>query len=157
MQSLVPQNATRRLAKDQPEYHQLSVADVVIINNPEVRNAQARELLLEGEAPAMQTIWQPDPNELQVLLQGGYIVLTILGRAHPPVHMGVMARERPEGFQYVTVTQGVGGWYAVLVVQGKEGPEPVQTGTGRYDTAAEAEEEANIMSQLLGVPYRKGA
>lgn len=155
METLVPHNATRRLAKDQPEYRQLSVADVVIINNPEVRNAQAHELLLDGGVPAMQTVWQPSPEELAVLMRGGRLHLTIMGRVHPPVALEVHERPIPEGSRYVTTSNGMNGYYAVVVVDTPDGPDVDQTGTGRYETQAEAEEEANIISQMLSLPFRR--
>lgn len=153
----VPPNATRRLAKDQPEYAQLSVADVAITNNPEIRQLQIGEFCMPGEAPLMQTTWELSPEELGVLMRGGKVVLSIVGRVHPPVHLGVMEREVPEGERYVCVTSGIGGFFAVLVAQTPDGPEPVQTGAGRYKTKYQAYDEAEIMASMFGVPFRKDA
>lgn len=155
MEALVPPNATRRLAKDQPEYAQLSVADVVVFNNPEVRPAQAQQLLLPGEVPAMHTIWQPSPEDIAILMRGGHIHLTIIGRSFPPVCLEVHERPRPAGQRYVTTTNDMTGHFAVVVIDGPDGLDVDTTGTGRYETQAKAEEEANTMSQLLGIPFRK--
>lgn len=51
-----------------------------------------------------------------------------------------MAREKED---FITVQQGIGGYFAVLMVEGEFGPEPWQTGIGRYahreDAVAEAQ------------------
>lgn len=39
--------------------------------------------------PAMETAWEPTPDELQALNNGGSIILRILGTAHPPVYIYV--------------------------------------------------------------------
>jgi hypothetical protein len=43
----------------------------------------------EVSVPAMLTAWFPTPEEMQLLLQGAPIMLTILGNGHPPVTMEV--------------------------------------------------------------------
>jgi hypothetical protein len=68
MQPLRISNATRVLAEGQDEYHALAIRDRVI----------------DGEN-YMSSVWEPTPAELKQLLDGGSVVLTILGTAHPPV------------------------------------------------------------------------
>lgn len=53
---------------------------------------------------------------------------------------------------YVTVTEGGSGHYAVLV-DGKNG-EPIQTGSGRYATAEEAAGEAKDWATAEGLEFR---
>lgn len=113
------------------------------------------ELLLDGGVPAMQTVWQPSPEELGILMRGGRLHLTIMGRVHPPVALEVHERPIPEGNRYVTTSNGMSGHYAVIVVDTPDGPDVDQTGTGRYETQAEAEEEANLISQMLSLPFRR--
>ena len=44
----------------------------------------------EGEfGPQMVTSWQPTPAELEALNRGAPVYLWVLGRAHPPVMLGV--------------------------------------------------------------------
>lgn len=38
---------------------------------------------------AMQSAWFPTPKELEALLNGAPIILTVLGTAHPPVRLEV--------------------------------------------------------------------
>jgi len=81
MINLSPENTTRRIGKSQG-YKGLSVADVVYDT---------------GE-PAMITLWQPTPAELVRLAAGGNVQLTIMGSAHPPVLLEVVAdAAREEG------------------------------------------------------------
>lgn len=35
--------------------------------------------------PAMQSVWEPTPEELRILVAGGKVVLTVVGTCHPPV------------------------------------------------------------------------
>lgn len=37
------------------------------------------------ETPAMETSWEPTPEELNALNAGGSVVLRVLGTTHPPV------------------------------------------------------------------------
>ncbi|MDP2495894.1 hypothetical protein Q8W25_17835 [Shimia thalassica] len=68
MISLRITNATRILAKDQDEYNQLAICDQKV----------------DG-VNRMISVWEPTPAELDQLINGGSVVLTILGTAHPPV------------------------------------------------------------------------
>lgn len=63
-------NATRILAEDQDEYYALAILDEII----------------DGQ-PQMTSIWEPTPRELQELISGGAVRLTILGINHPPVSL----------------------------------------------------------------------
>lgn len=47
-----------------------------------------RDTKVDG-IPCMQSMWKPDADELKHILAGGHIVLTIYGRGHPPVWVGV--------------------------------------------------------------------
>lgn len=40
--------------------------------------------------------WEPTPGELQMLNQGGMVVLMMLGDIHPPVKLKVMPREEDD-------------------------------------------------------------
>lgn len=39
--------------------------------------------------PGMTTAWEPSPAELQLLLAGAKIHITLLGTAHPPISVGI--------------------------------------------------------------------
>lgn len=45
--------------------------------------------------PAMDSLWEPTPEELRQLNEGGSVCLTVFGVAHPPVGLSVVER-RPE-------------------------------------------------------------
>jgi hypothetical protein len=46
-----------------------------------------KQITLESGDPAMQSMWRPDADELAALNAGGVVVLNVLGRGHPPVHL----------------------------------------------------------------------
>lgn len=77
MKSLKPSNTTRVLAEDQEEYNSLAISDETIdgINY-------------------MTSVWEPTPEELAILNEGGAVHLTILGVSHPPVIL--TAKPAPE-------------------------------------------------------------
>lgn len=70
----------RRIGESQG-YRGLPVKDVVLYDAA----ASVRQ-----EVPAMLTLWHPTPEDLKKLNEGGGIVLTVLGSAHPPVNMEVI-------------------------------------------------------------------
>lgn len=41
------------------------------------------------DTPAMQTAWLPTPREIEAIVAGAPIILTVLGVAHPPVMLDV--------------------------------------------------------------------
>ncbi len=63
-------NATRTLAKDQPEFIELDIFDEIL-----------------NGVPHMSSLWIPSPEELEVLNAGGGVHLCILGTQHPPVYL----------------------------------------------------------------------
>jgi len=69
---------TRRLADEQDEYLSLSISD--------------RQT--EDGQNVMESIWEPTPTELEMLKEGGVVVLQILGRIHPPVFITAATVER---------------------------------------------------------------
>lgn len=62
------EGATRRIGKSQG-YKGLPIRDFVYGDG----------------TPAMMTSWQPTPKEIEALVNGAPIYLTLLGSAHPPV------------------------------------------------------------------------
>lgn len=40
----------------------------------------------------MQSIWEPSPDELAMLNEGGFVVLNVRGTGHPPVFVATTAR-----------------------------------------------------------------
>lgn len=70
------EGATRRIGKAQG-YLGLPVRDFLF-----------PEGMSEG-TPAMKTSWQPTPQEINAIVQGAPIYLTLLGTAHPPVLLEV--------------------------------------------------------------------
>ena len=70
-------NASRVCGKEQG-FLGLPIRDVVLHDK------------VEGpETPAMQTAWEPTPEELVLLNAGGSVVVTILGTVPPPMMLGV--------------------------------------------------------------------
>jgi hypothetical protein len=60
--------------------------------------------------------------------------------------------------RHVTITQGLRGYFAVLVCWNPEHGgfwEPWQSGIGSYATAEEAEEEARDWAEAEGVEFRR--
>lgn len=47
-----------------------------------------RDEVIDG-IPTMTSSWQPTPAELQRLLAGAPIYVTLLGQAHPPIMLNV--------------------------------------------------------------------
>ena len=73
-------NATRVLAETQNEYIALTIRDEI----------------LQDIGPAMTSLWEPSPAELELLKAGGYVRLSIMGTVHPAVMMSVQGP--PEEF-----------------------------------------------------------
>ena len=76
MLSMAIEGTTRRIGKAQG-YNGLCVKDFAF----------------EDGTPAMQTAWQPTPDEIARIVAGAPVYLTILGTGHPPVRLDV--GERP--------------------------------------------------------------
>lgn len=72
MEILKIAGATRILAEDQDEYQNLPILDTVICGSK-----------------AMVSAWKPTSEELSMLNDGGFILLSILGTVHPPVLLQV--------------------------------------------------------------------
>lgn len=66
---------TRELGKAQG-YFTLYIKDVVI-GEP------------GSQCPAMQSAWEPTPDELALLCAGAPIVITLLGNVHAPIQVGI--------------------------------------------------------------------
>jgi hypothetical protein len=59
--------------------------------------------------------------------------------------------------RYITVSQGIGGWFAVLVWMNPDMGgfwEPYDTGIGRYATKAEAETEARMWAKDESLEFK---
>lgn len=46
-----------------------------------------------GVSHHMRTLWHPTVEELNTLNAGGGLILSLLGSAHPPVHLEIVPRE----------------------------------------------------------------
>jgi hypothetical protein len=44
---------------------------------------------LPGGVPAMHSVWEPTPDEIERLKAGASIYLCVVGAAHPPVSLAV--------------------------------------------------------------------
>ena len=42
-----------------------------------------------ADVPCMRSAWKPTKHELALLLDGGYVELSVLGTSHPPVMLSV--------------------------------------------------------------------
>ena len=72
MQIIRIAGTTRTLGKAQG-YLGLPLRDIVV-DDP-----------VNGPSPAMETAWEPTPDELSMLNAGAPVILCILGSGHPPV------------------------------------------------------------------------
>ena len=71
------EGATRVIGKSQG-YLGLPIRDVAI------------NCSVNGEGtPAMVTAWHPTPDELEALMNGAAVYVQLLGKAHPPIMVGV--------------------------------------------------------------------
>lgn len=68
MKSVKLLNATRTLATEQEEFNNLDIMDALVDGNN-----------------CMFSVWEPTPEELEALNDGGKIQLGIMGISHPPV------------------------------------------------------------------------
>lgn len=50
-----------------------------------------QDTVVNGGVPAMQSVWEPTPDELERLKAGAPVYLLIVGTAHPPVAVSVGA------------------------------------------------------------------
>ena len=46
-----------------------------------------------NQFPAMISVWKPTEAELEVLMNGGFVMLTVLGNSHPPVMLDTLRNE----------------------------------------------------------------
>lgn len=44
---------------------------------------------MNGDLPMLESAWEPTPEELAMIAQGGRVVLRIIGSSHPPVWLHV--------------------------------------------------------------------
>lgn len=54
------------------------------------RDGEIFDLMVMNDGVSMTSVWQPTEEELDILVQGGGITLSILGSAQPPVMLGVI-------------------------------------------------------------------
>ena len=57
---------------------------------PDCLSLAIKDMSMDGNN-VMVSAWQPTPDEMQMLLNGGSIHLHIWGDRHPPVFVGVSA------------------------------------------------------------------
>ena len=69
--------------------------------------------------------------------------------------MGYQVKENPENNEaYVTVTEGMRGWFAVLLVWNEDGfYEPWNSGFGSYKTKEEAYPEAKDWAEAEDITF----
>lgn len=54
-----------------------------------LRDVLQNDSVTGPDKPAMQSAWRPTPEELAALNAGFPIILTVMGRVHPPVMLEV--------------------------------------------------------------------
>ena len=47
-------------------------------------------MVSENGYPGFVSLWKPSQAELAALMKGGAVALSVVGRSHPPVALGVM-------------------------------------------------------------------
>jgi len=48
-----------------------------------------RDVSWIGGAPAMQSAWEPSPDEIAAINKGAPVILSVIGSGHPPVMITV--------------------------------------------------------------------
>jgi hypothetical protein len=59
----------------------------------------------------------------------------------------------PSKYYYITVTRGMRGWFAVMIISEKGYDEPWVSSPCSYETREEAEEEAVAWAQAENIRY----
>ena len=59
------------------------------------RDGEIFDLPVMNDGISMTSVWKPTEEELDILVNGGGISLSILGRAQPPVMLGVVELDLP--------------------------------------------------------------
>ncbi len=59
------------------------------------RDGEIFDLPVMDDGISMTSVWKPTEEELDILVNGGGISLSILGRAQPPVMLGVVELDLP--------------------------------------------------------------
>lgn len=59
------------------------------------RDGEIFDLPVMDDGVTMTSVWKPSEEELDILVNGGGISLSILGRAQPPVMLGVVELDLP--------------------------------------------------------------
>ena len=59
------------------------------------RDGEIFDLPVMDDGISMTSVWKPSEEELDILVNGGGISLSILGRAQPPVMLGVVELDLP--------------------------------------------------------------
>jgi hypothetical protein len=70
---------------------ELQNPDVVLLPPPDMPECGTLTAVKfdEGGSRGFVSVWQPSPDELRALVQGGCVTLAIVGTGHPPVAVGV--------------------------------------------------------------------
>ena len=59
------------------------------------RDGEIFDLPVMDDGVTMTSVWKPSEEELDILVNGGGFSLSILGRAQPPVMLGVVELDLP--------------------------------------------------------------
>jgi hypothetical protein len=88
------QGAQRVLGKSQG-YYGLPVRDDAMTAGdlPHMLHIMAHSQV-DGKVPTMQTVWFPTPDEIERIVLGAGIYVSLIGIAHPPIN--VVIGEPPE-------------------------------------------------------------
>lgn len=80
------EGATRHMAIEQDEYTNLWIKDAIIIEG-------------DQSIPIMSCVFFPDPGEIEDIVAGAPVILTIMGTKWPPVALmtGNKPEEEPNG------------------------------------------------------------
>lgn len=57
----------------------------------EVDTLRVRFVDCPEHGPVFRSVWKPEPEDIEVILAGGFVVLDLRGREHPPVRVGTRA------------------------------------------------------------------
>lgn len=63
-------------------------------HDPE-KDGEIFDLPVMNDGTSLTSVWKPDKDELDILMKGGGISLSIMGQAQPPVMLGVVELDIP--------------------------------------------------------------
>lgn len=68
----------------------------MVLTGPDGSDIHPLPVFANQDENTLTSLWKPTEEERQVIAQGGCVVLSILGGAHPPVKVGAAVVDFPQ-------------------------------------------------------------